>query len=354
MHAIRKRGISRTISFLVAFCMLTSLIPISFASAAETGTRSVLIFPVLDESESGNTGIDYKATASLQMAVDAQAEFAASRFSPHSALVIRAVSEGRLRQVDVEAGETASASLALFIGSVLGMDYVVISSVQSFDIEEEPRQVKIILSGQAYEVKGNVDEATGEVVEEPTVYRAFGVSGNSQARAHYTGSDSPLIAEAIRDAAYKAARTLAGIPVEYQPAAKGKSKAWRWLLYALAVTVLIIAVNNSTSSDAPAGVAEQAKPVTNLYLTELQTNIRLTWNPPTGTTLTRLKYQIWRSVDGGGFSLLSDNVGPAETQYTDTSTLPGRHIYQYRVRVMYTNSETSQYTHSGSLAFTRT
>ncbi len=334
--------------------MLASLIPVSFAATAEPGTRSVLVFPVLDESESVQASIAYKATASLQMAIDAQADFAASRFSPHSALVMRAVSEGRLRQIDVEAGETASASLALFIGNVLGMDYVVISSVQSFDIQEEPRQAKIILSGQAYEVKGNVDEATGEVVEEPTVYRAFGVSGNSQERAHYTGSDSPLIAEAMRDAAYKAAKTLAGKPTEYQPVAREKSKSWKWLLYALAVGVLIIAVNNSSTPAAPPGAAAQAKPVTNLYLTQMQPNIRLTWNPPTGTTLTILKYEIWRSVDGGTFSLLSDNIGPAVTQYTDTATLSGRYIYQYRVRVVYTNSETSQYTLSGALAFTRT
>ncbi len=354
MHAIRKRRTARTISFLVAFCMVTSLLPVSFAGAAKPPAASVLVFPVLDESESGEAGIGYKATASLEMAIDAQPQFAASRFSPHSALVMRAVSEGRLRQVDVEAGETASASLALFIGNVLGMDYVVIASVQSFDIQEEPRQVKTILSGQACQVKGNVDEATGEAVEEPTVYRAFGVSGSSQARAHYTGSDAPLITEAMRDAAYKAAKTLAGEPTEYRPVAKEKSKSWKWLLYGLAIGALIIAVNNSRSSEAPPSAAEQPNPVTNLYPEELQPNIRLVWDPPTGTTLTILKYEIGRSVDGGGFSVLSANVSADATQYTDTDTLTGRHIYQYRVRVVYRNSQTSKYTYSGPFAFTRT
>ncbi len=354
MYGLRKGRRFRTISVLVALSMLLSLVPVSVAGAAGSGAKPVLVFPVLDESQSGVRGVSDDATAALHMAIDAQAEFAASKFSAHSPLVRRAVSEGRLRQVDVDAGETASQSLALFIGKVIGAEYVVISSVQSLDIQEAPRQVKVILSGRAYEVEGNVDEATDEAVQEPTVYRAFGVAGTSQPRANYTGSDAPLVAEALRDAAYKAAKTLAGKPTtEEKPTRREPSKSWKWLLYALGVGVLMIAVNNSDSPSAGAGPAALAKPVTNLSLQELQTNIRLTWDQPTGTTLQVLYYEVWRQIDGGGFSKLY-SVAAGQTEYTDTETLDGRHAYQYRVRVLYTNSAASEYKYSGNLWFTRT
>jgi hypothetical protein len=358
MYAITKRSSHRTISLLLTACMVALLLlPANTTSADQAETKTILVFPVLDESESGIEGTDYRATSALHMAIDAQTGFAATKFSAHSPLVRRAIGEGLLRQVDVEAGEMADAELALFLGGVLEFDYVVIANLKSLDIQDEPRQVKAVLSGQAYRVKGNVDEATGDVVDpdELTVFKAFGVTGTSSTFAHYTGSDRPLISEAIKAAASQAARTLAGEPAGQQPVAKRpKTQAWKWLLYAVAVGVLVIGISNSSSADPGPGPAEQAKPITNLSLQPLQTNMQLMWNPPTGTTLQILRYEISRQVDGsGGFSILPSNVGPGETGYTDTNTLDGRHAYQYRVRVLYTSGDASAYTYSGALWFTR-
>lgn len=328
------------------------MIPIGIVSAAEGQTASVLVFPVLDETDAKVAGLATKATTALEMAIDAQDKFSATKFSPHSPLVNRAVTEGRLRQVDVEAGEAADRDLALFIGNVLKFDYVVIGVVQGYEVQNDPHQVKIILSGQAYAVKDNIDEATDEVQAAPTVFKAFGVSGVSSARAGYTGSDTPLMAEAIRACAYKAAQTLAGEAADYVAPQKSKSKAWKWILYGLAVGLLVIGVNNSSSSDTPAGPAEEALPITNLRLATNQTNIVLSWNAPTATTLTILRYEVARQIDNGGFSVLPV-VGPGEVSYSDSNTLTGTHTYQYRVRVLYTNSSASEYTYSGNLLFTR-
>lgn len=353
MYAIRQRSTARTISLLLTLCLVSSVMPLGAVRADAASVSSVLVFPVLDESESTYEDLESRATSALEIATNGRAEFAASKFSRHSPLVVRAVSEGRLRQVDVEAADAASRDLALFIGHALGVDYVLIASVQSFEMESEPRQANVILAGQMYAVKGNVDEVTGEVVEEPAVFRAFGVKGSSSPRANYVGSDNPLISEAMRDAGHKAALTLAGKPLEDLPTADKESKRWKWVLYALAVGVLMIAVNNASSSPPTPGPAAQVKPVANLHLQELQTNIRLIWDEPTGTTLQVLHYEVSRSVDGGGFSLLTSALGPGTTYYTDINTLTGRHVYQYRIRVLYTNGEASQYAYSGALAFTR-
>ncbi len=357
MYAITRRSSYRTISLLLTACMVASLLlPMSVSSVAQGETKTILVFSVLDESESGVEGLDYRVTSALHMAIDAQTGFAATKFSAHSPLVRRAVAEGRLRQVDVEAGDMADAGLALFLGGVLEFDYVLIANLKSLEIQDEPRQVKAVLSGQAYQIKGNVDEATGDVVDEDklTVFKAFGVTGTSKTFAHYTGSDKPLISAAVKAAAAQAARTLAGEPVGVQPVTKRtKSKSWKWLLYAIALGVLVIGVNNSGDAVPPPGPAEQAKPITNLTLQPLQTNIQLMWDPPTGTTLQILRYEISRQLDGGGFSILPSSGGPNETGYTDTNTLTGRHAYQYRVRVLYTSGQASDYKYSGNLWFTR-
>ncbi|MFO7945806.1 MAG: fibronectin type III domain-containing protein, partial [Armatimonadota bacterium] len=91
-------------------------------------------------------------------------------------------------------------------------------------------------------------------------------------------------------------------------------------------------------------------PVTNLRVNPLQTSIQLNWDPPIGTSLNVLRYEIWRSVDGTGFVLVA-GVGAEEDEYIDTNTLSGQHVYQYRVRVVYTNSEVSADKYSTAIVF---
>ena len=358
MHAIRTQNTTRSICLFLIVALLMTVAPVGLVMAApgsDEGTSSVLVFPVLDESESGIEGLGHKATIALEGAINNQDGFSATRYSKHSALVGRAVSEGRLREVDVEAGETAAKGLALFIANVLGMDYVVLASVQSVDIDEEGQGAKVILSGQSYAVKGNVDEVSGEVVEDPAVHKAFGVAGESSPRAGYEGSAGPLISEAMRGAAHKAAATLAGKPAaDVAPRAEKRgSSLGKWLPYIIIVGALALGVASANKDDAEPGPAEQAAPVTNLSIEGLQTNIRLTWNAPTGTTLDILRYEIWRNVDGAGFSILPVTVGPDAVGYTDTGVLTGTHTYQYQVRVLYTSGVASAYKYTGSLTFTR-
>lgn len=358
MYAIRKQNTTRSICLFLVAAVLMTVAPIGLVAAAPAPageTETVLVFPVLDESASGIEGLGHKATMALQSAIDAREEFSATRYSVHSPLIERALSEGRLREVDVEAGETAGAELAIFIGAVLEMDYVVVGSVQSTDVQEDGQSAKVILRGQAYAVKANVDKATGDVVKEIRVHKAFGAAGESSPRAGYGGGSGALISEAMRGAAHKAALTLAGEPATDAPKerAGGKGGANKWLIYGVLVLALALGVSSANKDDAEPGVAEQARPVTNLSIEELQTNIRLTWDAPTGTTLEILRYEMDRNVDGAGFSTIPVTVGPGAVSYTDTATLTGTHTYQYRVRVLYTSGVASEYKYSGTLNFTR-
>ncbi|MFP3902962.1 MAG: hypothetical protein ACLFWB_01850 [Armatimonadota bacterium] len=352
MHAIRHHRTARITAWVVTVCVLATFIP--FTAAEAEASRTVLLFPVLDESESGLKSLAGSLTDELQLAIDETTALSCTQFSAHSSLVRRAVAEGRLRQVDVEAAGTASPSMAIFLGNTLGFDKVVVASLQSYEIQEEPRQVKLIAAGQAYDVAENVDEATGDVIEEIIVDKAFGVAGTSAERAAYKGTNAPLTKEAIESAAYKAAMTLAGKAVGEQPEKREASDTWKWFLYALAVGLIIIGVN-STSDDgeqAP-GPAEQPLAVKNLTLQPVQTNLRIHWEAPTATTLKRLHYQVWRNVDGAGFSLLDGQVDPNATSYTDINLLEGTHVYQYQVRVIYTNNEASDFKSTGALEYSR-
>ncbi|MFO7945445.1 MAG: fibronectin type III domain-containing protein [Armatimonadota bacterium] len=352
MHAIRHHHTARITAWVLTVCVLATFIP--FTAADTDASETVLLFPVLDESESGLKSIAGALTDELQLAIEETKALSCTQFSPHSSLVRRAVAEGRLRQVDVEAAEAASPSMAIFLGNTLNFDKIVIASIQTYEIQEEPRQVKIIAAGQAYDVAQNVDEATGDVIEEPVVDKAFGVAGTSAERAGYEGSNAPLTREAIESAAYKAAMTLAGKAVGQQPDKREASDSWKWFLYALAVGLIIIGINSMSDDAEPAaGPGEKPLPVRNLVIRELDTNLRIRWDPPTATTLTRLHYQVWRSVDGAGFSRLEGQVDPNASAYTDINMLEGTHIYEYRVRVIYTNNEASDFKTTGAHEFTR-
>jgi len=120
------------------------------------------------------------------MSLDDLREFDALQFLPTAPSVRRAVSEGRIRQVDVQDG-VKDLGVALSIGSALRADYIVLSSVQSYTKKDNPPSVELILSGKMYEVASNISPTTGEPVSEPKVFRAFGVSGASTGRAKFQG-----------------------------------------------------------------------------------------------------------------------------------------------------------------------
>lgn len=353
MNAIRSHHVSRRICFALVFVMLTGFMPVGLLGAfAQQAPKTVLIFPLVNNAETAPCDIAERATNALTLAVSDAPCLDAMQFSSTSPSVRRAVSEGRVRQVDVEEG-THDLATALVIGAALQADYIVMGGVQSFTRKDTPCGVEIILSGQMYEVACNIDPATAEPIASPKVYKAFGVSGGSVVRAHQVANDVLMIQEALRDAALKAAAALSGqTAVVVCAAPKCKSGGYKWVLLALLLGGLALGVSNGGGGGG-GGTSTQALPPKNITLTENSPAITINWQEPTGTTLTVLRYQIERAIDGGPFQRIDPGtLGPGTTSFNDFGTITGTHTYQYRLRTVYTNLAVSPFALSGALVFT--
>lgn len=304
--------------------------------------KTVLVFPVAVAAEGVPSEAGQRALGALTMAIDDTPGMDALQFSPTSPSVRRAVGEGRIRQVDVEEG-TADLATALSIGHALDADYIVTSTIQSFTRKSDPVSVELILAGQMYDVAANLNPTTDEPIAEPKVLRAFGVSGASTPRARYTGSEAVLVQEAIRNATSKAAATLSGRAdvVEIAKAKKSGSKGYKYVLLGALLVGLLVAVN-SGNSGGDTGINPNALPVTNVRVQDLDGTIRLSWQEPTGTTLTVQRYRIERAVNGGSFTRIDlGSVGAGRTFLNDDNLLTGTNTYQYRIFVIYTSGAVS-------------
>jgi hypothetical protein len=315
--------------------------------------KTVLVLPVTSGAESAPSSLADRASGVLTMALDADPAYEGMQFTPTSPSVRRAVTEGRIRQVDVTEG-VQDIGTALNMGAALNADYVVLSSIQSYTRKDAPVTVEVILSGQMYDVPGNMNPTTGEPIAEPKVFRAFGVSGASSPRAKFTGRDEVLAQEALRDAAEKAAQSLSGRGEAGKPTGKtATSSGYKWLLLGLILAGAAIAIG-STGNDEPAGPNPSALPPTNLHLEQVNDSIVMHWTEPTDTTLTVLAYRIQRSVDGPPFSGIdAGNVGAGSTMFTDFDLRDGQHTYQYRIRVVYTSGAVSPWANFGALTVTQ-
>jgi hypothetical protein len=350
MKAIRSHYLCRRTSVALALLMLVGLVAPGL-SAWAAPVQTVLVYPVTVAADNAPANIGENATSALTMALDATPGFDALQFSATAPSVRRAISEGRVRQVDVDEGSHDLAS-ALSIGQALHADLIVLASLQSYTAKENsPLSVEVILAGQMYAVAANLNPATGEAIAEPKVQKAFGVSGASAARAKYRGDEQTLAQEALRDAAFKAAQTLAGLVEVGAPTAVRKkgSNLTKWALLGVLLVGLAIAVGGVGGGGGDGGgPAPTAAPPENVVVTPFEDHIQVSWQPPPTTPSF---YQVQRAVDGGSFSFFdgSGNVPNSQLFKNDYSLIaPGTHIYQYRVRAVYGGNTFSPYVLTGA------
>lgn len=340
MTAIRSSRLVGPLSIVLAGMMLALVVPTSVLSRAEAQTqnRLLLLFPVIDRSEAGYEDVAARATGYLQMAMNEVEGMRAAEFSRTSPMVLRAVKEGQIRSVDLDA-EVTDPVTALQMGHALGADEVCLATVMSVTVSEDPLQVEVLLNGQCYGVEENVDAEAMQVVEQPKASNTFGVSGESRVREGYTGSVEPLVREALRDAAYKAAQVLSGTPAEemMEEEQVRDRKGWRWALVALAVIGLVVAANDDDGDGNGQPAQEAALPPRDLQLRIETAAIRLLWTAP-NSTLPLLRYDIQRSLDSGAtWNPVPDSVGSVEasdTMFADFDVTEGTN-YRYRIRAQY-------------------
>jgi len=336
MTAIRSSKLTRTLSIAMTLMMVALLMPAGVIpqAAADQG-RMLLVFPVVDTSEGNYPDAARRMTDALQIAIDGIPGLQAAEFSRTSPLVRRAVEEGQIRSVDVEADE------------------VCLATITGLTVTEDPRQISLLLTGQCYSVQQNMDMTTGQVNEQLVMSNSFGVSGESTARVNYQGPDSVLLNQAIRSAANKAAQVLAGMPAQEVPegGAKKPSKAWKWFLAGLLIAGLAMAANTATDNP-PVGPGPNAVAPRPLRVILEPTAIRLEWQAPQGTSLTVLRYQIQRSQDNGQtWSFIDEGVVEAtDTSFGDFLVTSGT-VYQYRIRALYTASGPSPWANFEAIQF---
>ncbi|MGC9316619.1 MAG: hypothetical protein ACP5KN_01115 [Armatimonadota bacterium] len=355
MTAIRSSNLVGPLSIVLAGLMLALLAPTSVMPRAEAQAQDklLLLFPVLDRSEAGYEELSDWATSYLQMALSDVGGLRVAEFSRTSPMVLRGVEEGQIRSVDLDV-EVTDPVTAIRLGYALDVDEVCLATVVSVEISEEPLRAEVLLNGQCYDVKANVDADTMQVAEGPKPIETFGVSGTSREREGYTGSVPPLVREALRDAARKASSVLAGIPAEELAAEAGpkkEDKSWRWAVAALAVMGLVVLTSDGDDGDA-APSATQAPPRPG----ELQIEpaaIRLFWQPP-NTTLTVLSYELQRSTDNGRtwnpVPGSQGNVQANDTSFADFEVQEGV-SYRYRIRAQFTTTGPSQWAQFESVVF---
>ncbi|MCD6351891.1 MAG: fibronectin type III domain-containing protein, partial [Armatimonadetes bacterium] len=182
------------------------------------------------------------------------------------------------------------------------------------------------------------------------VFRAFGVVGKSSERANFQGKEGVLAREALRDAAYRAAQVLAGVPaqeVAARPQKAKKHKAWRWFLIAAGIAALAVAANSSTSSRPapPAGNEYRPRNLTAVAQPAGQNSILVSWQPPTRTQ-NLMGYELQRASrpKTGGMGTSYQTVAGL-TQLTASTTqwndhgLSGTMVYIYRLRARYSDRQ---------------
>jgi hypothetical protein len=354
MNAIRTSRSGRRVSLLLAVVMVSSLLLTALSTAmAEEAHKSLLVFPLTVTPKEAPLGLSGGASSRLSLALGDLPGMNVMQFTSSSPTVLRAISEGRLRQVDVDEGNRSLAN-ALMIGEALKADFILLGTIQSYVKKDDPASVEVIMSGQMYEVAPNVDPVSGEAIASPQVYRAFGVSGASTPRVRYHGSDSPLIAEALSDAANKAAQALSSRPTGTGDIRTGPprhtSSGNNVMLLLLAIGGLALLAGGAGGGGGNANA--DAAPPTNLQYNPPVNGgvIYLSWNAPSGTLLTLNRYQIERKDNGGSFSGSIDpgTLFAGTTTFADSTTSPG-HTYQYRLRAIYTSGAQSVWVYTTPL-----
>ncbi len=352
MILIRSHWLTGPIAVFLAVAVVITIVPGAARPVqAADGATTVLLFPVTDES--GNELLDLVelTTNKLQAAVGGIEGLDVTRFYPSSPLVRRAVSEGRLLAAEMEVG-VGDVPGVIEVGHKLGRDAILLATVKSVDIHSSVRYLTVTLKGEVFQVKPNYDEAAGRPSSALWPEKSFTVVGASHARANYTGSDRPLLREALDDAVDKFAQVMGGTPageLMTKPTQPERESKWKWLgpLLVLGVAAFIIG-SSSGDSGAPAAGAAPPEP-DHLQVTDYA--ITLYWDPPPPTELTLVSYQIQRSTNDSGYlAVVGGTCGTSCTHWTDWNVAAGN-VYRYRIRAIYSNSEASEWGEFNAVSF---
>ncbi len=353
MMLIRSHKLSGAIAGFLSVAMVVTILPwsaIPVSAAVDTPTK-VLLFPAADNSGGDVADLAEMTTNRIYAALEGVVGMEVVEFERWSPLVRRALSEGRLLPVHMEVG-VGDVAGTIGVGHSLGVDAVLLATVNSVNLQMPPRRISITLAGQYYLVSPNYNEAAGQPVGDPQPEKAFTVTGTSRPRANYTGSDRPLVREALEDAATKFMQVMGGTPVSQvvtehiQP-----RKTSKWKVLGPVILLGLAGLLISKSGGGGERLSTAGEPPTDLGIEVDENAIRLSWVTPV-TALDLQRYQIERSVNGGGWDGIDyGHCGPLRTDWPDYDVDAGNR-YRYHIRAVYTNQIVSEWVDFNAVDFT--
>ena len=342
MTLIRSHRLAGPIAVFLTIAIVIAVVPwpVAPVQAAE-GTTTVLLFPAVDESGSEIPDLAEMTSNKLQISMARVEGLEVTEFHRSSPLVRRAESEGRLLATHLQAG-LSDLPAAIEVGHILGMDGIVLATIKSVEVHNSVRYLTVTLKGEYFKVGANYDQATGQASRMLQPEKSFTVVGASRSRANYTGSDQPLVREALNNAADRFAQVMAGTPpgeLTAKPAQPARESKWKWLGPLLVVAGLVFIIGSSGGGDGAPAVG--ATPPIPDHLTVEDYGIILYWDPPAPTDLTLVNYQLQRSVNGSPYMNVDvGTCGIGCTQWTDFDVAAGN-TYRYRIRAIYSSSQVS-------------
>jgi hypothetical protein len=265
---------------VAAMVMPMGLLPVSAAPQR----MGVLVLTLENKSEFGGDELAQRVTDALIVALEASDRAAPVRLVEDSPSLKRAVDvERTLSKQDLR--PPWDAAKAARVGKVLGVETVLIGSIDKYSYDAKAKIAEIILTVQQVEV--SAPEAPKPIV----------VNGVSSKRVGAV-QQTLLTNEAIDNAAAKIAQTITGAaPIAKQapPKAEGarKERNKKWLLPALAVVALIAVLGRGGGGGG--GVAPQG-PISNAFCQAQAGSMLLSWE--VSSTVAPESFNIYRAPAG--------------------------------------------------------
>jgi hypothetical protein len=294
MRSVIRSSFCRRVAQLLVVAIALPLVAVPASAAPQP--ISVLVLTFDNKSGVGGDEMAQRVTDEVVIALGDTGRAAPTRLDPDSPSVKRAVDvERTLQKQDLQPPWDARKAAAL--GKVLGVESVLIGTVDQYSFDAKARKAQVILTVQRVQVAA------------PETPVPIAVNGASVTKVGAV-QEGPLLNEAIADAASKLAQAVTGTaPTTKQaPQKPSISKRKNWLPVALAVVAGILLLGRGGGDRGPAAAGKA--PISNALCEAQANSVALSWavdtsgTPPEG-------FNIYRALAGDAPLGGTDRIGAA-------------------------------------------
>jgi hypothetical protein len=292
MRSVIRSSFCRRVAQLLVVAIALPLVAVPASAAPQP--ISVLVLTFDNKSGVGGDEMAQRVTDEVVIALGDTGRAAPTRLDPDSPSVKRAVDvERTLQKQDLQPPWDARKAAAL--GKVLGVESVLIGTIDQYSFDAKARKAQVILTVQRVQVAA------------PETPVPIAVNGASVTKVGAV-QEGPLLNEAIADAAAKLAQAVTGAPPKPAPTKPSVSKRRNWLPIALAAVLGILVLGRGGGDRGPAAAGKA--PISNALCEAQANSVALSWavdtsgTPPEG-------FNIYRALAGDAPLGGQDRIGAA-------------------------------------------